>query len=84
MVYTSQLIEQTIELEEKHSLLDPTVVAAAQKIYRTYYHLHGEVTKTPIGVAIDTKTHRGQLLFTRIPILLPGECFIPLHQLESE
>ena len=72
MVYTSQ------------ELLDNQVVAAAQKIYLTYYRLHGQNSKTPIGVAVDEKTYRGQLLFTKAPILLPGECFIPITDLEAE
>ncbi|ELR97178.1 hypothetical protein [Gloeocapsa sp. PCC 73106] len=81
MVYTSQLIEQTTDTGQ---LFDPEVVDSAKKIYHTYYHLHGELTRTPIGVAVDRKTYRGQLLFTKIPILLPGECFVPIDELESE
>lgn len=85
MAYTSQLIEQhNTETREIPQLFEPGIVAAARKIYRTYYNLHGQLTKSPIGVAVDAKTYRGQLLFTKMPILLPGECFVPMHELESE
>ncbi|MBR8829108.1 MAG: hypothetical protein DSM107014_14620 [Gomphosphaeria aponina SAG 52.96 = DSM 107014] len=57
---------------------------AARQIYQTYCYFHSKLTRDPIGVAIDPKTYRGQLLFTKIPILLPGECFVPLSQLDSE
>lgn len=75
MVYTEEAHQQTVELE---------IIAAARKIYDTYYRLHGTTARTPIGVALDEKTHRGQLLFTKAPILLPGECFVSVNQLESE
>jgi len=65
-------------------LLDPNLLKAAKEIYHTYRHFHIKVNKPPIGVAIDRKTHRGQLLFTKRPILLPWENFIPIHQIESE
>ena len=76
MVYTSQEINE--------QLLENQVVAAAKKIYLNYYRLHGQNTKTPIGVAVDEKTYRGQLLFTKVPILLPGECFIPITDIKAE
>jgi hypothetical protein len=64
-------------------LLDPVLIKAARQIYDTYCRLHSKLNKTPIGVAIDAKTHRGQLLFTKKPILLPRENFIPVEQLKS-
>jgi hypothetical protein len=70
-------------IESTQNQLNPEIVAAAERIYHTYYSLHGQITKSPIGVALDAKTYRGQLLFTKIPILLPGECFIPIDQLNS-
>jgi hypothetical protein len=65
-------------------LLDPKLLKAARKIYLTYRNLHSQMTKRPSGVAINKDTHRGQLIFRDNPILLPGECFIQLNQLESE
>lgn len=53
----------------------------AQDIYSTYYHAHGENALVPLGVVVDRKTFRGQLIFTGQPILLPQESFIPLDQL---
>jgi hypothetical protein len=65
-------------------LLDPNMLKSAKEIYQTYCHFHLKLAKAPIGVAIDRKTHRGQLLFTKRPILLPWENFIPINQIESE
>lgn len=65
-------------------LLDPNMLKSARNIYHTYIHFHVKLTKSPIGVAIDRKTLRGQLLFTKRPILLPWENFIPISQIESE
>ena len=64
--------------------LDPTLVQAARRIYRTYSNLHSQMTKRPFGVAIDKDTYRGQLIFREQPILLPGECFVNINQLETE
>jgi hypothetical protein len=63
---------------------DPQVLEAARQIYRTYFSFRSKVTKRPLGVAIDLETQRGQLLFTARPILLPGEHFVPLNQLEMD
>jgi hypothetical protein len=72
------------QVSKKESLVEPSLLRAARQIYRTYCQLHSRLNKTPIGVAIDGKTHRGQLLFTKRPILLPGERFVSLKQLEAE
>jgi len=77
VAYSSQLDQ----LDQ--SIADPGVVAAARRIYETHYRLHGRVSKTPIGVAVDAKTYRGQLLFTKAPILLPGEYFIPMQEIKA-
>jgi hypothetical protein len=66
------------------ALLDPSLLQSARQIYRTYYEVHPDQVQRPIGVAIDRFTHRGQLIFTRKPVLLPQECFIPLSQIEPE
>ncbi len=70
--------------EFKMTLLDPELITAARKIYRTYCNLHSHLSKKPYGVAIDRDTYRGQLVFKEKPILLPGECFIQIDRIESE
>lgn len=66
------------------ALLDPSLLQAARQIYRTYYEVHPEQIQRPLGVAIDRFTHRGKLIFTGKPVLLPQECFVPINQIESE
>jgi len=66
-------------------LTDPSVLRAARQIYRTYYEVHPDkIQQRPLGVAIDRFTHRGKLIFTGKPALLPQECFVPINQIESE
>jgi hypothetical protein len=66
------------------SLLDPSLLQSARHIYRTYYEVHPEQVQRPLGVAIDRFTHRGKLIFTGKPVLLPQECFVPISQIEPE
>lgn len=66
------------------ALLDPSLLQAARHIYRTYYEVHPDQVQRPIGIAIDRFTHRGKLIFSGKPILLPQECFIPVGQLEAD
>ena len=68
---------------EMPTLLDPDVLVAARRIYRTYCVLHAKIKTRPVGVAIHKENHRGQLIFKTKPILLPGEHFVPLKQLEE-
>lgn len=84
MLYPPESTKSKVEVSEFSHLWNLELIQAAQKIYYTYYKLHGENDKSPIGVAIDPNTHRGQVLFTKIPILLPREHFIPLDIIESE
>ena len=63
---------------------DNELLKAARHIYKTYCSLHPNLVKKPLGVAINPKTHRGQLVFSNKPILLPEECFVPLKQIENE
>ena len=66
------------------ALLDPSLLQSARQIYRTFYEVHSEQVQRPLGVAIDRFTHRGKLIFTGKPVLLPQECFVSLNQIESE
>ena len=84
MVYVSQDLETQGTSVEVPILLDPALLRAGRRIYRTYCVLHAKLTRRPFGVAIHQTSHRGQLIFNESPILLPGECFIPVKQLEAE
>ncbi|MBD2438210.1 hypothetical protein [Nostoc sp. FACHB-110] len=64
-------------------LIDPAIIRAAGKIYYTYCEVHPEIAGQPSGVAINRVTHRGKVIFTHNPVLLPQECFVPLNQIES-
>ncbi|MBW4563182.1 MAG: hypothetical protein KME32_18945 [Mojavia pulchra JT2-VF2] len=64
-------------------LVDPAVIRAAGKIYYTLCEVHPEVAGQPTGVAINRTNHRGKVIFTNHPVLLPEECFVPLSQIES-
>lgn len=65
------------------ALIDPTLIRAAGQIYHTYCEVHPEVTGQASGVAINRSNHRGKVIFTHSPVLLPEECFVPLSQIES-
>jgi hypothetical protein len=64
-------------------LVDSNIIKAAGYIYYTYCEVHPEIIGQPSGVAISVLTHRGKVIFTQHPVLLPQECFIPLNQIES-
>lgn len=64
-------------------LIDPTLLKAARQIYRSYCEAHPSKLERPTGVAINRLTYRGQVLFSKKPILLPEECFVPLSQIET-
>lgn len=84
MVYLSEQAKQQNLDMEIPILLDPTLLRAARRIYRTYCALHSKINRRPFGVAIDRETYRGQLIFNAKPILLPRESFVSVKQLESE
>ncbi len=72
------------EVDEPRTIADPMttqLLGSAQEVYMTYYQAHGESALTPLGVVVDRKTFRAQLIFTGQPILLPQESFIPTDQL---
>ncbi|HAC64016.1 MAG TPA: hypothetical protein DCF68_10870 [Cyanothece sp. UBA12306] len=84
MVYAPQATQTNHQDRGRPIILDPSVLRAAQRIYRTYCVLHPKKNKQPYGIAIHRKSHRGQLIFRENPVLLPGECFVPRNQLETE
>jgi hypothetical protein len=62
-------------------VLSPVMIGAARKIYQAYVDTHGS-RQTPVGVAIDRYTFRGQVIFTGQPILLPHECFVTMRDID--
>jgi len=64
---------------------DEVVLKEAKGIYQAYCHLHNNsrTLRKPLGVVINLKNYRGQLIFTNTPILLPEELFLTLKQIES-
>lgn len=86
MVYVSaqRIDNQPSGTSELPVLIDPALLRAARQIYRTYYEVHPDEIRRPLGVAIDRLNHRGKLIFKERPVLLPRECFVPFNQLESE
>ncbi|MEA5510128.1 hypothetical protein VB715_10180 [Crocosphaera sp. UHCC 0190] len=84
MVYSPQIKDPRQQQMDSTIVLDPILLRAAQRIYRTYCVLHSKQGKRPYGIAIHKKSHRGQLIFRAEPVLLPGECFVPTKQLEAE
>lgn len=84
MVYVLQQNQRNYNTPNSQSaLVDPAVIRAAGDIYRTYCEVHPEMMGQPSGVAINRSHHRGKVIFTNHPVLLPEECFIPLNQIES-
>lgn len=92
MAYTTQTYTQTsrsvpqsqVDDADFTALLDPALIRSARHIYITYYEAHPGLTQRPLGVAINRFTHRGKLIFSGKPILLPEECFVPFSQIESD
>lgn len=94
MVYTPQRMQAQPSVDTRvnsrpdhidfSALLDPSLLHSARHIYRTYYEVHPDEKGRPIGVAIDRFTHRGKLIFSGKPVLLPQECFVPISQIESD
>jgi hypothetical protein len=83
-VYALKQEQVSFTSTQKHpSLIDPTVIRAASHIYYTYCEVHPEIVGKATGVAISRVTHRGKVVFTKYPVLLPQECFVPLNQIES-
>ena len=83
MVYMTDDEEMQGTFKEFSLFLDPKLLRMARRIYRSYRLLHPQSSRQPLGIAIHRDTHRGQLMFNSRPILLPGECFVPLNQLET-
>lgn len=82
MSYVAQTVNQGSDSFDFESIvLSPVMVGAARKIYQAYVDTHGS-RQTPVGVAINRYTFRGQVIFTAQPILLPHECFVPMRSID--
>jgi hypothetical protein len=82
-VYALKQEQANFPQKNQPSLIDPNIIKAASQIYYTYCEVHPEIVGKATGVAISRVTHRGKVIFTQYPVLLPQECFIPLNQIES-
>ena len=71
---------------EFYEIFDPTLLKAGQDIYSCYCQVNPDQDRRrqPIGIAMHKLSHRGKLIFSSYPILLPQECFISLDRLELE
>ena len=69
------MIQGTDSFDLEPIVLSPMIVQAARNIYQAYVDTHGS-KQTPLGVALDRYTFRGQ------PILLPHECFVTIQDIE--
>ena len=72
--------------QNSFGLFDPALLRAAKDMYVLYCQINADSDRRrqPIGVAMNKRTHRGKLIFSSYPILLPEECFISTQQLEVE
>lgn len=75
------MIQGTDSFDLEPIVLSPVIVQAARTIYQAYVDTHGS-KQTPLGVALDRYTLRGQLIFASQPILLPHECFVTIQDIE--
>jgi hypothetical protein len=71
---------------DSYGFFDPALLRAAKEIYARYCQISPDPMRRrqPIGVAIDKLTHRGKLIFSSYPVLLPEECFISTQELETD
>jgi hypothetical protein len=71
---------------DSYGLFEPALLRAAQDIYSFYCQINPDRQRRrqPIGVAMNKLNHRGKLIFSSYPILLPEECFVSIEQLEAE
>jgi hypothetical protein len=77
-------VDTGVDVDDENfaTYLDPTLIRSARLIFETYFAVHPEIER-PLGVAINRITHRGKIIFSGKPVLLPQECFIPFDLIES-
>lgn len=74
-------VDNEMATDDFTTYLDPTLIQSARQIYETYFAVHPDIER-PLGVAINRITHRGKIIFSGKPILLPQECFVPFELIE--
>ena len=79
-----QQVEVNVNSGNVPALPDLDILKTARNIYRIYYEVHPNISQRPLGVVINRNNHRGKLIFSHKPVLLPAECFVPFNQIESE
>lgn len=82
VTYVKQPTAASANGQDESNVFNPAMLQAARLIYSNYCETHAQ-PKQPLGIAIDQETHRGHLIFTGKPILLPQECFVTLQQIEA-
>lgn len=75
------MVKDTDSFDLEPIVLSPVIVMAARNIYQAYVRTHGS-RQTPLGVALDRYTLRGQIIFASQPVLLPHECFVPMQDID--
>jgi hypothetical protein len=77
---------EAIPMSQSYRFVDPTLLNEAQDLYTLYCQVHPDRSqrRQPIGVVMNRDTRRGKLIFSSYPLLLPEECFVALHDLETE
>ncbi|MGL5033601.1 MAG: hypothetical protein ACRC6M_07345 [Microcystaceae cyanobacterium] len=82
-MYIPDETEMEGTFSDRPLLLDPKLLRMARRIYRSHRLMHPSSSREPLGIAIHKDSHRGQLMFNHRPILLPGECFVPIDHLST-
>ncbi|MEN9207375.1 MAG: hypothetical protein Q6L50_05950 [Gloeomargarita sp. GMQP_bins_120] len=63
-------------------LLEPEALKAARSVYRDYQARYRH--RPLVGVAVNCDTYHTTLIFSRKPVLLPCEFFVPGQLLRGE
>ncbi len=86
MLTIEQPTAEATPMSQSYRFVDPTLLNEAQDIYTLYCQVHPDRSqrRQPIGVVMNRETRRGKLIFSSYPLLLPEECFVALHDLETD
>lgn len=78
------LTENQANLTISPELIEPAFLKNARQLYHAYCESHAEHLQRPLGVVINRINHRGKLIFSKKPVLLPQEYFVPFSQIASQ
>ncbi|EAW39255.1 hypothetical protein [Lyngbya sp. PCC 8106] len=76
--------ERLLTPQSDQNWLDPDLLRAARQVYRAYLQVHVRQMRRPAGVIVNPLTDQSWLIFSSRPILLPGEQFIAVENIDSE